>query len=44
VCDAGGSTIDTTAYHVVKTTPVLELRESKASACKSINAFTGLII
>ncbi|CAE6523685.1 unnamed protein product [Rhizoctonia solani] len=33
VCDAGGSTVDTTAYHVEKTSPMLELREKKASAC-----------
>ncbi|CUA75815.1 ER membrane protein complex subunit 1 [Rhizoctonia solani] len=33
VCDAGGSTVDTTAYNVVRTSPMLELREQKASAC-----------
>ncbi|EUC65714.1 heat shock 70 kDa protein 12A [Rhizoctonia solani AG-3 Rhs1AP] len=33
VCDAGGSTVDTTAYRVEKTLPMLELREQKASAC-----------
>ncbi|KAH7330579.1 hypothetical protein B0J17DRAFT_580271 [Rhizoctonia solani] len=33
VCDAGGSTVDTTAYRVEKTSPMLELREKKASAC-----------
>ncbi|KAG8793238.1 hypothetical protein FRC12_003455 [Ceratobasidium sp. 428] len=33
VCDAGGSTVDTTAYRVTKTLPVLELEEVKASAC-----------
>ncbi|KAG8717790.1 hypothetical protein FRC09_013662 [Ceratobasidium sp. 395] len=33
VCDAGGSTIDTTAYRVKNTSPVLELEEVKASAC-----------
>ncbi|KAG8716980.1 hypothetical protein FRC09_014938, partial [Ceratobasidium sp. 395] len=33
VCDAGGSTIDTTAYRVKDTSPVLELEEVKASAC-----------
>ncbi|CAE6336881.1 unnamed protein product [Rhizoctonia solani] len=33
VCDAGGSTVDTTAYFVEKTLPMLELREKKASAC-----------
>lgn len=34
VCDAGGSTIDTTAYYVEQTAPTLKLRESKASACR----------
>ncbi|KAG8793239.1 hypothetical protein FRC12_003456 [Ceratobasidium sp. 428] len=33
VCDAGGSTIDTTAYRVKSTSPVLKLEEVKASAC-----------
>ncbi|KAG8716979.1 hypothetical protein FRC09_014937 [Ceratobasidium sp. 395] len=33
ICDAGGSTIDTTAYRVKNTSPVLELEEIKASAC-----------
>ncbi|KAG8747460.1 hypothetical protein FRC12_014070, partial [Ceratobasidium sp. 428] len=33
VCDAGGSTVDTTAYRVKNTSPVLELEEVKASAC-----------
>ncbi|KAJ1303479.1 hypothetical protein OPQ81_011666 [Rhizoctonia solani] len=33
VCDAGGSTIDTTAYCVKTASPVLELEEKKASAC-----------
>ncbi|KAF8761577.1 ATP binding [Rhizoctonia solani] len=33
VCDAGGSTVDTTAYVVESTSPMLELRERKASAC-----------
>ncbi|KAH7320551.1 hypothetical protein B0J17DRAFT_723819 [Rhizoctonia solani] len=33
VCDAGGSTIDTTAYYVRTISPVLELDETKASAC-----------
>ncbi|KEP48820.1 putative heat shock 70 kDa protein 12A [Rhizoctonia solani 123E] len=31
VCDAGGSTVDTTLYSIVSTTPVLQLREVKAS-------------
>ncbi|KAF8603212.1 hypothetical protein BDV93DRAFT_544894 [Ceratobasidium sp. AG-I] len=33
VCDAGGSTIDITTYHVEETTPVLKLKERKASGC-----------
>ncbi|KAF8669464.1 ATP binding [Rhizoctonia solani] len=33
VCDAGGSTIDTTAYCVKTASPFLELEEKKASAC-----------
>ncbi|KAF8603219.1 hypothetical protein BDV93DRAFT_493895 [Ceratobasidium sp. AG-I] len=33
VCDAGGSTIDTTSYHVERSSPTLELKEQKASAC-----------
>ncbi|KAG8717792.1 hypothetical protein FRC09_013664 [Ceratobasidium sp. 395] len=33
VCDAGGSTVDTTAYRVKNISPVLELEEIKASAC-----------
>ncbi|KAG8793236.1 hypothetical protein FRC12_003453 [Ceratobasidium sp. 428] len=33
ICDAGGSTIDTTAYRVKNTSPVLELEEMKVSAC-----------
>ncbi|CAE6491524.1 unnamed protein product [Rhizoctonia solani] len=33
VCDAGGSTIDTTAYYVRTVSPMLELDETKASAC-----------
>ncbi|CCO29727.1 Heat shock 70 kDa protein 12A [Rhizoctonia solani AG-1 IB] len=33
VCDAGGSTTDTTAYYVKQTAPALELDETKASAC-----------
>ncbi|CAE7069063.1 unnamed protein product [Rhizoctonia solani] len=31
VCDAGGSTVDTTLYSVVSTTPVLQLRETQIS-------------
>ncbi|KAG9080112.1 hypothetical protein FRC06_007071, partial [Ceratobasidium sp. 370] len=33
VCDAGGSTVDTTAYSVKSTWPMFELEEKKASAC-----------
>ncbi|KDN42668.1 hypothetical protein RSAG8_06625, partial [Rhizoctonia solani AG-8 WAC10335] len=33
VCDAGGSTVDTTAYRVVSTKPVFQIEEIKASAC-----------
>lgn len=34
VCDAGGSTIDTTAYVVKACQPQLQLEEAKASGCK----------
>ncbi|KDQ12480.1 hypothetical protein BOTBODRAFT_176419 [Botryobasidium botryosum FD-172 SS1] len=37
VCDAGGSTVDTTLYTVDKVSP-LYLREEKASACKCVQA------
>ncbi|KAG9087693.1 hypothetical protein FRC06_002420 [Ceratobasidium sp. 370] len=33
VCDAGGSTVDTTVYNVARTQPMLELKEIKGSAC-----------
>lgn len=33
VCDAGGSTVDTTAYKITKITPMLELQEIKSSSC-----------
>ncbi|KAG8715499.1 hypothetical protein FRC09_016562 [Ceratobasidium sp. 395] len=33
ICDAGGSTVDTTVYKVTRTQPLLELKEIKASAC-----------
>jgi hypothetical protein len=33
VCDAGGSTVDTTVYTVIATEPMLQLEEIKASAC-----------
>lgn len=38
VCDAGGSTVDTTLYTVAQTSPVLELKEKKASACVQAGA------
>ncbi|CAE6471528.1 unnamed protein product [Rhizoctonia solani] len=31
VCDAGGSTVDTTLYSIVSTSPVLQLREARMS-------------
>ncbi|KAH7323441.1 hypothetical protein B0J17DRAFT_742988 [Rhizoctonia solani] len=33
VCDAGGSTVDTTVYTVTSTTPSLTIEEKKASGC-----------
>ncbi|KDN46686.1 hypothetical protein RSAG8_04066, partial [Rhizoctonia solani AG-8 WAC10335] len=33
VCDAGGSTVDTTVYSVTSTTPLLKLAEKRASGC-----------
>ncbi|KAF8606719.1 hypothetical protein BDV93DRAFT_468293 [Ceratobasidium sp. AG-I] len=33
VCDAGGSTVDTTAYRVTATRPSLRIEEIRASAC-----------
>ncbi|KAG8739930.1 hypothetical protein FRC10_004991 [Ceratobasidium sp. 414] len=33
VCDAGGSTVDTTVYKVTAVEPMLELEEIKSSAC-----------
>ncbi|QRV80584.1 heat shock protein 70 kDa 12A [Ceratobasidium sp. AG-Ba] len=33
VCDAGGSTVDTTVYNVTSAQPTLQLKETKASAC-----------
>ncbi|QRV77751.1 heat shock protein 70 kDa 12A [Ceratobasidium sp. AG-Ba] len=38
VCDAGGSTVDTTAYCVKTAAPMLELEEKKASACVQAGA------
>ncbi|QRV92563.1 heat shock protein 70 kDa 12A [Ceratobasidium sp. AG-Ba] len=33
VCDAGGSTVDTTVYSVVASDPIMKLREIRESAC-----------
>ncbi|KAF8597346.1 hypothetical protein BDV93DRAFT_596743 [Ceratobasidium sp. AG-I] len=33
ICDAGGSTVDTTVYNVTKNNPMLRLHEVKSSAC-----------
>ncbi|KAL5633683.1 hypothetical protein ACGC1H_005781 [Rhizoctonia solani] len=33
VCDAGGSTVDSTVYMVTATTPVFKMEEKKASGC-----------
>ncbi|CAE6436769.1 unnamed protein product [Rhizoctonia solani] len=38
VCDAGGSTVDTTLYSVVSTCPVLKLQEKRASSCVQAGA------
>ncbi|KAG9103546.1 hypothetical protein FRC06_010031 [Ceratobasidium sp. 370] len=38
VCDAGGSTVDTTVYSVVATRPMLKLKETRASACVQAGA------
>ncbi|CAE6537653.1 unnamed protein product [Rhizoctonia solani] len=38
VCDAGGSTVDTTLYSVVSVRPVLKLAEKRASACVQAGA------
>ncbi|KAG8717704.1 hypothetical protein FRC08_006896 [Ceratobasidium sp. 394] len=38
VCDAGGSTVDTTVYSVVATRPMLKLEETRASACVQAGA------
>ena len=34
ICDAGGSTVDTTVYNVTKNNPMLKLNEVKSSACE----------
>ncbi|KAG8759783.1 hypothetical protein FRC11_001446 [Ceratobasidium sp. 423] len=38
VCDAGGSTVDTTLYSVTSARPVLKLEEKRASACVQAGA------
>ncbi|KAG8740464.1 hypothetical protein FRC10_004291 [Ceratobasidium sp. 414] len=38
VCDAGGSTVDTTLYTVISARPVLKLEEKRASACVQAGA------
>ncbi|KAG9125789.1 hypothetical protein FRC07_006216 [Ceratobasidium sp. 392] len=38
VCDAGGSTVDTTVYTVVTARPTLKLQEAKSSACVQAGA------
>ncbi|KAF8606745.1 hypothetical protein BDV93DRAFT_488627 [Ceratobasidium sp. AG-I] len=38
VCDAGGSTVDTTVYSVTSARPVLKLEEKRASACVQAGA------
>ncbi|KAG8731538.1 hypothetical protein FRC11_003854 [Ceratobasidium sp. 423] len=38
VCDAGGSTVDTTLYSVASSRPILKLEEKRASACVQAGA------
>ncbi|KAH7336860.1 hypothetical protein B0J17DRAFT_718775 [Rhizoctonia solani] len=38
VCDAGGSTVDTTLYSVASASPTLKLEEKRASACVQAGA------
>ncbi|KAG8732572.1 hypothetical protein FRC11_012525 [Ceratobasidium sp. 423] len=38
VCDAGGSTVDSTLYSVISAHPVLKLTEKRASACVQAGA------
>ncbi|KAH7336868.1 hypothetical protein B0J17DRAFT_665188 [Rhizoctonia solani] len=38
VCDAGGSTVDTTLYSVISAHPILKLKEERASACVQAGA------
>ncbi|QRV92570.1 heat shock protein 70 kDa 12A [Ceratobasidium sp. AG-Ba] len=38
VCDAGGSTVDTTVYTVVTARPALKLEEARASSCVQAGA------
>jgi hypothetical protein len=49
VCDAGGSTVDTTLYTVSSMTPTLTLRERRDSACGSLkysllDVFTSYVV
>ncbi|ELU36973.1 hypothetical protein AG1IA_08996 [Rhizoctonia solani AG-1 IA] len=39
VCDAGGSTVDTTLYSVASISPTLKLEEKRASACEWLCCF-----
>lgn len=43
VCDAGGSTVDTTVYGVKANAPLLELEEKKASDCRVSHQLVVLI-
>ncbi|CAE6374609.1 unnamed protein product [Rhizoctonia solani] len=38
VCDAGGSTVDTTIYGITSARPILKLKEERASACVQAGA------
>ncbi|KAH7336869.1 hypothetical protein B0J17DRAFT_718783 [Rhizoctonia solani] len=38
VCDAGGSTVDTTLYSVISARPIFKLKEERASACVQAGA------
>ncbi|CAE6368533.1 unnamed protein product [Rhizoctonia solani] len=38
VCDAGGSTVDSTIYHITSARPILKLKEERASACVQAGA------
>ncbi|KAF8593415.1 hypothetical protein BDV93DRAFT_585597 [Ceratobasidium sp. AG-I] len=43
ICDAGGSTVDTTVYNVTSTSPTLKLDEVKSSALPSTGIQAGSI-